>query len=69
MEKKQTDCVKYLDTLNTFCLCSYGLMKFRIAQNDSRRSQYQYKFRSIKKIIHLISRKIGYTKGFSKEDS
>ena len=29
--EKQTGCLKYLNTLNTFCLHGYGLMKPRLA--------------------------------------
>ena len=38
-EEKQTGYVKFLDTLNTYCLNGYGLLKLRLAQNSSRRSQ------------------------------
>ena len=53
--EKETACAKYLDTLNTYCLYGNGLMKLRLAQDDNRRSQYQYKLRIIKKTIHLTS--------------
>ena len=37
--EKQTGSVKFLNTLNTYCLDGYGLLKLRLAQNNSRMSQ------------------------------
>ena len=69
MEKKRTGYIKYLDTRNTYCFYVYWLNKFLPSQNESHRSQYHFKFRGIKKIIYLISIKMGYTKGSFQRDS